>query len=353
MNIRRANSILNAEEFRKRKIVLRSKPRYVMVELTQGCNLSCKMCRPSQISISSRQMSKQLFDNIAAQLFQTAEIVDLRGWGESLLLPDISDFVNRVADSGADIRFVTNLSFRRPEVIALLIDHHAYVSVSVDTADEVLLRYLRGGARLNMIKSNLKKLVAGYIRRWGSTGRLSICCTVQRPALATLCGVVELAAEVGISHIRLFGANVQSNSELSIDGHEKDVSKALKKVAETASELSIAVSAGTRLDKRMPLPLSPSRCLRYWSTATFSYDGMLGYCDHLIDPSTDQMRLGSVRGQGFDELWNGKRFQLLRTGKFKISDECKWCETNRYIDFEDCYESELSRQRIWIQRPNK
>ena len=351
MNLRKTNSILNSEEFHRRLTFLRSKPRYVMVELTQGCNLSCEMCRPIYIPVSARRMHRLLFDQIAVQLFPTAEMVDLRGWGESLLLPEIAEYITTVANSGAAIRFVSNLSFERPELIPLLTRHHVYVAVSIDTADAALLRRLRGGARLELIKQNLAQLATAYICKWGTAERLSIGCTVQRPALESLHGMVELAAETGISHLRLFGVDVPSHSDLALDGHEQAVSRALTRVIETASRLGIAVSLGTRLVDRTPLPTPEPACLRYWSSATFTYDGMFGFCDHLIGPLAETQGIGSLLYQDFDTLWNSPHIQSLRAGVLQDTAECQWCRTNRYIDFEDFFEPELAHRRQWLQQP--
>jgi len=352
MDIRALNSTLNSEEFHLGRLSLRSKPRYVLVELTQGCNLSCEMCRNSRIPVGARRMPKELFDRIAEDLFPTAEIVDLRGWGESLLLPDIALFIRRVAESGAAMRFVSNLSFHRPEVLQLLTEYHSYVAVSVDTADAALLRRLRGGARLDLIKRNLAELVAGYIRRWGSAERLSIGCTVQRPALEGVFGVVELAAEVGIPHLRLFAVEVPDEDELSLEGQQEAIASALVRVVETAKRLGLAVSAGTCLGDVIPPPTPVRPCLRYWSSATVSYTGLVGFCDHLIGPLTEVEALGSLRTESFEALWNGPLIQSLRAGALQNAAECRKCRTKRHIEFEDLFEPDLARERQWLSPPS-
>jgi len=351
MDIRALNRALNSEEFRLGRLSLRSKPRYVLVELTQGCNLSCEMCRNSRIPLDARRMPKELFDRIAEDLFPTADIVDLRGWGESLLLPDIAVFIRRVVESGAAMRFVSNLSFHRPDVIQLLTEYHAYVAVSVDTADAALLRRLRGGARLDLIKRNLAELVAGYIRRWGSTERLSIGCTVQRPALEGLSGVVELAAEVGIRHLRLFAVEVPDDSDLSLEGHEEAIASTLVRVVETARRVGVAVSAGTCLGDVIPPPAPVRSCLRYWSSATVSYAGLVGFCDHLIGPLTETEGIGSLQTESFEALWNGRLIQSLRAGVLQNAAECRKCRTKRHIEFEDLFEPDLARERQWLTPP--
>ena len=105
---RERNRIRNSEEYRKGKLVLRSLPRYLLMELTKGCNLQCEMCRSHRIGINSSRMDDTLFRRVAEELFPTSELVDLRGWGESLLLPDIVELIRYTRSFACDIRFVTN-----------------------------------------------------------------------------------------------------------------------------------------------------------------------------------------------------------------------------------------------------
>src|SRR5690349_6706086 len=109
--LREENRRLNLREYSEGKTELISRPRYVLVELTQGCNLRCPMCRPEIVSTKGKSMSRERFWRIANELFSTAEMVDLRGWGESLILPDVEEFIRTTTRYGTAIRFVTNLSF--------------------------------------------------------------------------------------------------------------------------------------------------------------------------------------------------------------------------------------------------
>lgn len=94
---REENRADNLEEYRNKRTVLKSLPQFLVVELTQGCNLACPMCRSKNIHPTSRRMQADLFEQIADELFSTAWMIDLRGWGESLVLPEIEDRIRRAA----------------------------------------------------------------------------------------------------------------------------------------------------------------------------------------------------------------------------------------------------------------
>lgn len=81
--LKKENAALNLEEIRLGSAELHSMPRYVMVELTQGCNLKCSMCRSRSIRYAEKEMDREIFRRTADLLFPAAEMVDVRGWGKA------------------------------------------------------------------------------------------------------------------------------------------------------------------------------------------------------------------------------------------------------------------------------
>jgi MoaA/NifB/PqqE/SkfB family radical SAM enzyme len=338
---REENRVLNLEEYRQGKTYLKSRPLYVMVELTQGCNLHCMMCRPEVITIQSRMMSKDIFDKIAQELFSTAEMVDLRGDGESLILPQISKYIEAAAEYGVAIRFVSNMSFQRDEVIDLLIEHGCYLSISVDSADPDIFARLRRGGNLTKVERNLRKLAAGYRDRWGSTDRINLTTTVQRPALESLPELVDFAADIGIQEIRLASVHASPDSPLSLYDRDAEVDATLKRMQERSRLHGVKVAAATQLGTIPQKPDDTSACLHPWSYVSFKYDGFIGFCDHLIGSGSEVYHLGHIDESSFEEVWNGEKWQTLRkehlTSRCSQAPhfkECSWCYKNRFIDFE-------------------
>ena len=229
---REENRVLNLEEYRQGKTRLQSRPLYLMVELTQGCNLHCTMCRPEVIPVASRMMSEDVYHKIARELFPTAEMVDLRGDGESLILPQIAKYIEVAADYGVAIRLVSNMSFQRDEILDLLIEKGCYLSISVDSPDPEIFASLRRGGKLGKVERNLRKLAAGYREIWGSTDRINLTTTVQRPALESLPNLVDFAADIGIGEIRLASVHASPDSPLSLHDRDAEVDAALKGMQE-------------------------------------------------------------------------------------------------------------------------
>lgn len=353
-NCREANRELNLREFRTGQSRLESRPRYLIIELTQGCNLSCPMCRPERIAPRHRSMSPELFSTIIEELAHTAELVDLRGWGESLILPNIAQHIEKVIDAGAKVRFVTNLSFRRDDIIELLARHRCHVAVSVDCADPHLFAQLRGGARLDRVTDNLKRMVSAYKRHHGTAEEVYVITTVQRPALGDLPALVDLIADLGVREMRLSSVTVNPSDRLSLEGDTPRVDEALMRCSELAEKRGIRLFAGTLLGSMTPKQDSAA-CLHPWAYAYFAFDGKVGFCDHLIGPEGRDYLLGDLAQQSFEEIWNGNLWRELRkehTGERRqhapFFDECHWCYKNRFIDFEHLFLPEAipCRRRI-------
>ena len=344
---REANRVRNLIEYRSGAERLGSLPQYVLVELTQGCNLSCPMCRSSTLSIKGRSMPMALFEKIADTVFDTARMIDLRGWGESLLLPYVDTCIARAAASGAEVRFVTNLAMKAPPV-DVLADAACHVAVSVDTVDPALYAVLRKGGRFERLRDNLAALTERYHRERCPADRIVLTTTVTAPGLPGLADIADFAAAMGIGEIRLFEVFAAPGSFLSLVGREAEADAALAALAERARAVSVRVVVGSRLGT-MPLrDKGEAACLHPWSYALFAHDGGVGFCDHLNGPEGEDYILGSLHETEFEAIWNGPDWRRLRgehVGQRRREaphfHECAWCYDHRLVDFEDRFAPEF------------
>jgi MoaA/NifB/PqqE/SkfB family radical SAM enzyme len=352
---REINRSLNLDEYRRGCIELASRPQFLVIELTQTCNLRCPMCRPDASATANRVMTSELFERVAEDLFPLAMMVDLRGWGESLILPDIVKHIDKAASFGANIRFVTNLSFRRPAVLEKLAEHGCHVAVSIDAADPELFRALRGGAKLDLVASNIDLLTSSYEKRFGTTERLYFTTTVQKPALTDLPNIIDFAADHRIKEVRLFSVTVENDSPLGIEGEAERIDEILNQAGERARQRGVRLIAGTRLGSMPENRLDIPACLHPWAYAYVSYSGAVGFCDHLVGIPGEAYHLGHLQGSSFEEIWNGPGWQALRREHLGNRDpkapkfhECGWCYKNRYIDFEHFFDPEASSRIVTL-----
>ncbi len=351
--VRDSNRQLAREEFSAGKVALQSKPRALFVELTRYCNLACGMCRsPGEVSNVER-MNACLFSRIEEALFPTADMIDLRGWGESLVLSEFPDRARRAVRFGAAGRILTNLSFRKDEVLDVLSELGFYVGVSIDSADPRILSQLRAGANIKLIESNLRKLSEQYHRR-GIADRLNLYVTCQRPALGNLEGIVDFAASLGVSDVRLAPVGT-SNPLLALRPAREEVRNALERVRARALATKTRVSFTASLLDGVLAKEDQDVCIHPWMFCYIAFNGRIGFCDHLV--GVDRCTFGDVHRQSFESIWNSPEWVALRREHLRGRDrsapffhECAWCYQNRHLDCEDILEPARSAARIMIDQ---
>ncbi|MPL99925.1 hypothetical protein SDC9_46147 [bioreactor metagenome] len=347
------NCKLNLLEYKGQKIILESYPQYVMVELTRSCNLRCPMCRDSNDLYKSQNMTNKIFEKVRNELFDKAKLIDIRGWGESLILSNIVEIIESIAKKGTKIRVVTNLSYNKNNVFEVLAKYNCMVAVSIDSVDVDILKKIRGGANLNLISKNLYQLSNLYKFYNGNTKNLSFITTIQYPALSTLHKIIPFAAKFHIPEITFFPVDIDDNSMLSIEGKEEEVEEMLKQVSNLAKEYNINVILGSSIGCYNSNNQKNEVCIHPWSYCYITYDGKVGFCDHLIGPAFDKMLIGDLELNSFNEIWNSHRWQTLRY--YHLNDrknlqkefyQCLWCYENKYIDFENLFDSKLEKLKL-------
>ncbi|HEX6344828.1 radical SAM protein [Umezawaea sp.] len=339
---RAENHDRNIAEFERRAVVLTSKPRVLFIELTENCNLSCPMCRSAGPFLPSRNMSVELFDRVAEELFPTAEIVDLRGWGESTILKRFPDFVDKTLAHGCRIRLVTNLTVPNEELWRKLVRGGALIAVSFDAGEPETFEVLRKGAKFDVVLRNLR-ILADEARVSGvGTDGIHLNVVVQPAALPELTRIVRVAADLGIK-VQLNPLTTSEDDPDNLVHHRERMLTELTRMAEAARAQDVTVQVNASLD-----PLwaddhhADKTCTHPWMYCYVNHRGQVGFCDHLIGAPAEQHLLGDLTTTSFDDIWNGPAYQRLRAahgrGREALSErfeECEWCYHNRYVDFDE------------------
>lgn len=347
------NRELNIIEYNRKETHLKSFPRFVQVELTRSCNLRCPMCRPLSTQNGKKNMCDDVFFKISKELFPYAEIVDLRGWGESFLISNLPQHINTADSYGCVVRILTNLNINRPDVYLALAKNSALVEVSIDTNDMKIYSKIRCGGSLQKVHNNLKELVLAYKQLKKPLDRISFRVTLQKQTLPGLENIVDLAYNNGLKNIKI-GAVTTNNQKLSLEKETNSVDKALDSVCNRAEKLGVIVSLTTSLGLRKSI--QKSICTHPWSMATISYDGTIGFCDHFLGSLHDDYSVGSIMEQAFVDIWNSDYWLNLRKSHLQnpsmvsVNPICDECYQFRNLDFEDFLYPALSEKRIFLTK---
>lgn len=339
---RKDNLRINLEEFRKGTTQLQSLPPVLFVELTQNCNLHCRMCRSAGNFQPSLNMDNSIFELLLRDLFPYATLVDLRGWGESTLLRDFKERVIQTALAGPQLRLVTNALAIDTKLWEVLMGAGAMVVISVDASTADTMSALGRGSFDKLIRS----LEAGACARNTSkrAGSITFNTVVTSLNLSELPDIVRLASHYGIGRVTLFPVVASRSNPLHLDHRKTEIPKYLGYAEDVARELGVELRVGASLHEELVVMEGlPTRCSHPWEYCYIDYAGNIGYCDHLIgNPS---LTLGSLTTAPFEQIWNSSAFQKLRASHARVRQHpeevvsmyphCGWCYERRYVDFED------------------
>lgn len=346
-NLRNTNSNLNQEEFARGRLTLASRPRMIFVELTRACNLSCPMCRPTLIAGPQYRMSDVLVSRIRNELFPYVECVDLRGSGESTLDERLLPLAGELANCGVRIHLYTNMCSRGSEYWRQLGQLPLNLTVSIDAASEEGLRALRGASKWKLL-SNLSAFQLGRLASPQGAHALHFSVVVSDNNLTELQGLVQLAADFGVSVVKL---NPLTQPNPARNGYPRIGVSAVH-----ADALHARLLEATALSRTLGVQLQLcatldnnggggfDRCLHPWSYCVIQYDGTVVYCDHFV--ANPNAIVGSVATLPFMDVWNGFQYQAIRRNHLnktfesviKCGLECDWCYKGRYADFEGIFE---------------
>ena len=179
-------------------------PAKLFVEVTTRCNLRCGMCvKQNGIGgIPEGTMSPETFERLAP-VFPTLDSLVLNGIGESLLHPQLEDFISRartLLPEGASIGFQSNGMALTDERAASLIDAGLdRICISLDTVSDDSFRAIRSGGEMGGIVSAFASLNKAKARSRGRNLKIGIEFVLMRDNLADLPKAVRWAGRSGAS----------------------------------------------------------------------------------------------------------------------------------------------------------
>ncbi|MCP3683238.1 MAG: hypothetical protein GY861_11160 [bacterium] len=338
--LKAANRLLNIAEYEEGKKVLQSYPRVIFVELTQNCNLYCPMCRVKSHFNPKKNMLWKIFQSVADELFPYAELVDLRGFGESTILKHFPKFVDYASQFGCQLKLFTNLAIKRDVVWQQLASQGATLAVSFDGATKSTFEKIRTGANFDVVQWNLAHLAEWYEQYGFDVGNyVYFSTTVQRDNLHELVEILKLMSEYKINLIKLFPISCSEYDPLGLEQCKSRLQDILFLATEFARTRNISLELGESLHPELTYQDKLiDRCIHPWTYCTIDYQGKIGFCDNLI--SMPSNIVGNLKDQPFHQIWNGVSYQNLRE-QHVVSrpivarfDACNHCYKNRYNEIE-------------------
>jgi MoaA/NifB/PqqE/SkfB family radical SAM enzyme len=178
----------------------------VLMDISNKCNLRCKMCHFSFDRVFYRPsefLSPADFTRIANEVFPFAHTVVLSAGSEPTVSPHFEEIL-RIASGWPmdELKFLTNGTlFTESMSTAVLDSRVTQIDVSVDGACADTYEKIRRGARFDRLVRNLKRLHEMKRRRGQSTPLVQFNVTLMKSNLDELEQFVDLAEECGVERI--------------------------------------------------------------------------------------------------------------------------------------------------------
>ena len=150
----------NFEKMNKHAVEGDAYPKYIDIELTNHCNLSCYMCPVGTRAMKREQgfLSIELIDKLCGEL-QDSDIhgVRLIRWGEPVMHPKFLDILKKLKDTGAAVHFNTNGILLTSEMISRIIDLEIdSVKFSFQGVDRTSYEEMRAGSSWDKLMENIR-----------------------------------------------------------------------------------------------------------------------------------------------------------------------------------------------------
>lgn len=294
MNISSKINLFAAGLLRRRSAI----PRDLQLEITNRCDLHCRMCLRLPLQVPVKEMSREILGIVGRNLSGVKDI-GFCGWGETLLHTDLPGAIDTLLNRAPDIRLrvTTNGRTLHGEIIDELIARQVHMlSVSLDR--------LRPGATtghpgMSATTENLRE----FARRRGARQKplLVFQTTLHRDCLPDVLEVIDFAKEVGVKYINLIRLNVDMLPEIPRPTRHEElhIIAAAKKAAGRISILSIN-------EPRLPIRLATHRdrlCIKTLHSAYIDVNGNVAPCCRLRSLSFGNLRDSSLR-----EIWQSPAF---------------------------------------------
>lgn len=132
------------------------------LEITNNCNLSCIFCPRQKITRKKGYMDMDLYKHIIDDVIDSnINSINLHGFGEPLLHPDIIEMIKYAKERGVkSVSFNTNGVLLTKDMSLKLIESGLdVIKISIDSVNPKIYKHMRVGADLDKVIKNVVYLV--------------------------------------------------------------------------------------------------------------------------------------------------------------------------------------------------
>ncbi|UCD58686.1 MAG: radical SAM protein [Candidatus Hydrogenedentota bacterium] len=294
-------------------------PEEIMVEVTTNCNLNCKMCPRTAMSLPKRDMEFSVYEQILNRIPSLKTLI-LTGWGEPLVHPQFIDMVclGRQKFPRAVIRFATNGYLLNEDLSKKFIENEVdQISISIDDiSDDNSFGHPHSRRVLENVEA-LRRLKEGR-----SKPLICFQTLLQKNGTDSVRQLIDAASELGVDYLNLLRLDTRLDSSISRPewAEERSAIRELRAYSRKKGMRFFCIN-----DPSLPMKLASHRdkiCLRTDNHAYIDLDGNMTPCCKLREQVA-----GNMLGEPIEKLWNSPVFKRFREGQPGI---CRGCDVLKH-----------------------
>jgi radical SAM protein with 4Fe4S-binding SPASM domain len=270
-------------------------PVHLKIELTNFCNLDCRMCARQkmtrQVGFMNRDLCYEILDWASRHC---CEFVYLHFLGESLYHPDLQKIVRTAHSRGIRVGLSTNATVLDEAIAHGLIDSGIdLLVIAVDSPRQDQYEFLRKGASWTEVIEN--------------TLRFARICksSCSRTILVVQMVHCDLTADEGVEFLKFWGDNGLASDKFRL---------IVKQWDDWAGQMAEVREWNTKTSPSVLRDLRP--CVLPWRELSVQWDGTVVPCSRFFDK---QLVVGSLGSSDLTRVWNDDEMVELRCAHLKNS----------------------------------
>lgn len=328
---RQKNSDLNMEEMMSGIALPNSKPRRLVFELTNSCNLNCIMCGRNAAEFKPTFFKYEWFD-FFAPIMSEIEEVTLMGWGEPTIHPDFVKMLETLHKLGVRKYFCTN-GMRLDKLTPAIFENEVEVfAVSLDGANAQINEIIRRGCDFDKIVSSLKEIVKIKKSKNLSYPYINFVFTAMKRNLHEIPAMVRLAAEIGIQEVKVVYLTAFDDvlAEQILYDSMDEVAAVFDEAEKVAQELGIFLKLPHICGNDPANDKCHKDCYTLWRDFFLGSDGYVRSC-----MSSPEKLFAIDKYDSFDEAWHSQEIAQLRAkiNSDEMPNSCKRCYQSSHANW--------------------
>jgi radical SAM protein with 4Fe4S-binding SPASM domain len=281
-------------------------PTHLMIEPSSLCNLHCSLCpvstglkRPQ--GMMEMDLFKRVLDEVGEQVFN----LQLWGWGEPFLNPNIFEMIAYARGKGVKVISSTNGHlFAREEYADRLVRSGIdSIIFAIDGVTQESYERYRQGGKLETALQGIRNVAARKRALGAKRPLINFRFIVMAQNEEEISRVKTLAPTVGADALTFKTLNPHSVDPYSPSAADPGGGK----VFIPRDPRHRRFCYGADLDTRRRRKRNP--CKQLWNNPVIHWDGNVISCSY--DPR-EEFPLGSLREKSFAEIWSGESYRRLR-----------------------------------------